>query len=196
MTEPTSKKIKGSGVAQLVERSIRTPKICSLNLVMGNFIFLNAPISASFCLLSSFQYGTNQFKLIKAQMVCLGLEPGPAGWQAQMNPLSYGGTHWATLFTSNCIKNVLKRLKNKEKEASNWSNQKSKKFYCNVLAYLPTSSTLNLAISFTSAEDKFQFFIDKVCNLEWWDRKIGCCVRIFSPSGRQAGRLAVNELPL
>ena len=72
-----------------------------------------------------------------------------------MNPLSYGGTHWATLFTSNCIKNVLKRLKNKEKEASNWSNQKSKKFYCNVLAYLPTSSTLNLAISFTSAEDKF-----------------------------------------
>ena len=25
-------------------------------------------------------------------MVCLGLEPGAAGWQAQMNLLSYGGT--------------------------------------------------------------------------------------------------------
>ena len=26
-------------------------------------------------------------------MVCLGLEPGAAGWMAQTNPLSYGGTH-------------------------------------------------------------------------------------------------------
>ena len=26
-------------------------------------------------------------------MVCLGLEPGAAGWKAQTNPLSYGGTH-------------------------------------------------------------------------------------------------------
>ena len=25
-------------------------------------------------------------------MACLGLEPGPAGWRVQMNPLSYGGT--------------------------------------------------------------------------------------------------------
>ena len=25
-------------------------------------------------------------------MVCLGLKPGAAGWQAQTNPLSYGGT--------------------------------------------------------------------------------------------------------
>ena len=25
-------------------------------------------------------------------MVCLGFEPGAAGWKAQMNPLSYGGT--------------------------------------------------------------------------------------------------------
>ena len=25
-------------------------------------------------------------------MVCLGLEPGAAGWKAQMNPLSYGDT--------------------------------------------------------------------------------------------------------
>ena len=44
--------------------------------------------------------------LIKAQMVCLILEPETAGWKAQTNPLSYGGTpikqfnkvwnfHWA-----------------------------------------------------------------------------------------------------
>ena len=26
-------------------------------------------------------------------MVCLGLEPGAAGWQAQTNPLSYGGKY-------------------------------------------------------------------------------------------------------
>ena len=25
-------------------------------------------------------------------MVCLGLEPGAAGWKLQTNPLSYGGT--------------------------------------------------------------------------------------------------------
>ena len=25
-------------------------------------------------------------------MVCLGVEPGVAGWKAQTNPLSYGGT--------------------------------------------------------------------------------------------------------
>ena len=25
-------------------------------------------------------------------MVCLGLKPGAAGWKAQTNPLSYGGT--------------------------------------------------------------------------------------------------------
>ena len=25
-------------------------------------------------------------------MVCLGLEPGAAGWKAQTNPLCYGGT--------------------------------------------------------------------------------------------------------
>ena len=25
-------------------------------------------------------------------MACLGVEPGAAGWKAQMNPLSYGGT--------------------------------------------------------------------------------------------------------
>ena len=30
-------------------------------------------------------------------MVCLGLEPGAAGWKVQTNPLSYGGTSLMTL---------------------------------------------------------------------------------------------------
>ena len=30
-------------------------------------------------------------------MMCLGLEPGAAGWKAQTNPLSYGGTPKANL---------------------------------------------------------------------------------------------------
>ena len=29
---------------------------------------------------------------MKESMVCLGLEPGAAGWKAQTNPLSYGGS--------------------------------------------------------------------------------------------------------
>ena len=32
-----------------------------------------------------------QYLTIKAQMVCLGFEPGTAEWKAQMNPISYGG---------------------------------------------------------------------------------------------------------
>ena len=49
-------------------------------------------IPASFCLSSSFPHDANQYKLIKAEMVCLGLNPGVAGWKGQTNPLSYGGT--------------------------------------------------------------------------------------------------------
>ena len=30
-------------------------------------------------------------------MVCLGFEPGAAGWKAHTNPLSYGGTQLAIL---------------------------------------------------------------------------------------------------
>ena len=30
-------------------------------------------------------------------MVCLGLEPGVAGWKAQTNPLSYSGTPFSSL---------------------------------------------------------------------------------------------------
>ena len=35
-------------------------------------------------------------------MVCLGLEPGGAGWKAQTNPLSYGGTPTLIIFCSDC----------------------------------------------------------------------------------------------
>ena len=31
-------------------------------------------------------------------MVCLGLEPGVAGWKVQMNPLSYGSTPYSYLY--------------------------------------------------------------------------------------------------
>ena len=34
-------------------------------------------------------------------MVCLGLEPRAAGWKAQTNPLSYGGTPNLQIFTVN-----------------------------------------------------------------------------------------------
>ena len=34
----------------------------------------------------------------KAWMVCLGFEPGTAGWKAQTNPLSYGGPTTLPLF--------------------------------------------------------------------------------------------------
>ena len=35
-------------------------------------------------------------------MVCLGLEHGAAGWKAQTNPLSYGGT-WATFLLQHLV---------------------------------------------------------------------------------------------
>ena len=40
-----------------------------------------------------------KYKLIKALIVCLGLEPGAAGWKAATNPQSYGGTTFLTLPT-------------------------------------------------------------------------------------------------
>ena len=59
------------------------------------FFKKNGPIPASFSVyfrpLNMLQLKF-KFKLIKAEMVCLGFEPGVAGWKAQMNPLSYGGT--------------------------------------------------------------------------------------------------------
>ena len=38
-------------------------------------------------------------------MVCLGLEPGAAGWKAQTNPLSYGGTPFSLFL--NCMKLII-----------------------------------------------------------------------------------------
>ena len=49
------------------------------NILMDLFLFIFHP--------TQFKY-----KLIKVQMVCLGLEPRAAEWKAQTNPLSYSGT--------------------------------------------------------------------------------------------------------
>ena len=46
------------------------------------------PLFVYYCL---FYVTQIKHELIKALMVCLGLEPGAAGWKAQTNPLSYGG---------------------------------------------------------------------------------------------------------
>ena len=54
---------------------------------------VNWPIPASFlvniCLFPMIQF---KHKLIKVQMVYLGLEPGAAGWKVQTNLLNYYGT--------------------------------------------------------------------------------------------------------
>ena len=46
------------------------------------------PLFVYFCLFHITQFN----KLMKALIMCLGLEPGATGWNAQMNPLSYGST--------------------------------------------------------------------------------------------------------
>ena len=51
-------------------------------LFLTKFFFLNGPNPASFCLFSLFshdKYSTNTVNE-KAQMACLGLELGAAGW--------------------------------------------------------------------------------------------------------------------
>ena len=40
-------------------------------------------------------------------MVCLGLEPEAAGWKAQTNPLSYGGTQWLKIFLISANRRLL-----------------------------------------------------------------------------------------
>ena len=47
-----------------------------------------------FCLLSFFNMSQSKLKLkfIKVLVVCMGFEPGAAGWKAKTNQLSYGGT--------------------------------------------------------------------------------------------------------
>ena len=55
----------------------------------------NGPLPASFSVyfrLFSMLQLKFKFKLIKVLIVRLGFEPGTAGWKAQTNPLSYGGT--------------------------------------------------------------------------------------------------------
>ena len=55
--------------------------------------FKNGPIPASFSVYFRLLYTTQiKNKVIKVLIVCLGLELGAAGWKAQTNPLSYGGT--------------------------------------------------------------------------------------------------------
>ena len=47
--------------------------------------------------------------MIKAYMVCLGLEPGAAGWKAQTNPLSYGNIPcFEHLLTFECLEKTKK----------------------------------------------------------------------------------------
>ena len=57
---------------------------------------------------------TISIQIEKAQMVCLGFEPGAVVWQAQMKPRSYGGHQSAyTLFTQstdNLIKTIQLKL--------------------------------------------------------------------------------------
>ena len=64
----------------------------SFNFIGQSMHYLkNGPNTASFCLF----YMTNIAQIDyneKAQMVCLGREPGRTEWQAQTNPLSYGST--------------------------------------------------------------------------------------------------------
>ena len=59
-----------------------------------------------FLVFSSFRlFYMLKIKLIKAQIECLGFEPGVAGWKVQMNPLSYGGTlkHHDKQLNNNCL---------------------------------------------------------------------------------------------
>ena len=53
-------------------------------------------------------------------MVCLGFEPGVAGWKVQMNPLNYSGPPSPHLFEI-----MLEKTKNKWKRAGDWPIKKS-----------------------------------------------------------------------
>ena len=45
-------------------------------------------------------------------MACLGVEPREAGWKAQMNPLSYGGTpSYHDKFVSNVSFSIIVQIK-------------------------------------------------------------------------------------
>ena len=59
-----------------------------------------------FCLFHIAQF----YKLMKAQMVQQGLEPGAAGLKAQTNPLSHGETTLQFLFEPNNLKFIREQL--------------------------------------------------------------------------------------
>ena len=66
--------------------------------MVGNLVLnFSDPLSAdtvlsdTFCLFLSCSYRYSNMNGKKAQMLCLGFEPGPAEWYAHTYPLSYGG---------------------------------------------------------------------------------------------------------
>ena len=65
----------------------------------------NRPLFVYFRLFHITQFN----KLMKALIVCLGLEPGAAGWKAQTNPQSYGGTQLnSSLYSLFLMKNPVR----------------------------------------------------------------------------------------
>ena len=63
-------------------------------------------------------------------MVCLGIEPGAAGWKARTNPLSYGGTphvfyecsqevYWLSLFAQDGQEEVQRKVDDDAKYSGN-----------------------------------------------------------------------------
>ena len=77
-------------------------------LIYHIYLFQNTGLlSWPFCLFLTFHTTQIKYKLIRALMVCLGLEPGAAGWKVQTNPLSYGD------ITQNTSLLFLEKTKNK-----------------------------------------------------------------------------------
>ena len=53
-------------------------------------------------------------------MAYLGVEAGAAGWKAQTNPLSYGGTTWACSYHVEQIENILNIILQLIANSSRW----------------------------------------------------------------------------
>ena len=100
---PTFKKyphyVSSVFVSSTLERFFLPKKSCSaVGIYFDASTFFKGPIPASFSVyfrLFNMLQNKPKFKLIKALIVSLGFKPGAAGWKAQMNPLSYGGTHYS-----------------------------------------------------------------------------------------------------
>ena len=56
----------------------------------SSLIFLNMGLSRSLFIYYLSFHVTIQVQIQKAQMLCLGFEPGATGWQVQTDPLCYG----------------------------------------------------------------------------------------------------------